>query len=108
MTERRPPVLLVVCLLVTVEAAAFLGLGVAWIADVVRGAATMPAASLFLAAFGAGVALLLLLAAGMVAAPRTTSAIHATPRPRKAAASTVTRRQTTSSTGGRRSVTAGA
>ena len=62
-TERRPPVLLVVCLLVTVEAAAFLGLGVAWIADVVRGAATMPAASLFLAAFGAGVALLLLLAA---------------------------------------------
>ena len=63
MTERRPPVLLVVCLLVTVEAAAFLGLGVAWIADVVRGAATMPAASLFLAAFGAGVALLLLLAA---------------------------------------------
>ena len=63
MTERRPPVLLVVCLLVTVEAAAFLGLGIAWIADVVRGAATMPAASLFLTAFGAGVALLLLLAA---------------------------------------------
>ena len=63
MTDRRPPVLLVVCLLVTVEAAAFLGLGVAWTADVVRGAAAMPAASLFLAAFGAGVALLLLLAA---------------------------------------------
>ena len=63
MTDRRPPVLLVVCLLVTVEAAAFLGLGVAWTVDVVRGAATMPAASLFLAAFGIGVALLLLLAA---------------------------------------------
>jgi hypothetical protein len=62
-TERRPAVLLVVCLLVTVEAAAFLGLAVAWTADVVRGAATMPAASLFLAAFGAGVALFLLLAA---------------------------------------------
>ena len=63
MTDRRPAVLLVVCLLVTLEAAAFLGLAVAWAADVVRGAATMPAASLFLAAFGAGVALLLLLAA---------------------------------------------
>jgi len=62
-TDRRPPVLLVVCLLVTVEAAAFVGLGVAWTADVVRGAATMPGASLFLAAFGVGVALLLLLAA---------------------------------------------
>lgn len=63
MTDRRPRVLLAVCLLVTVEAAAFLGLGVAWTADVVRGAATMPAASLFLAAFGVGVAALLLLAA---------------------------------------------
>jgi hypothetical protein len=62
-TDRRPAVLLVVCLLVLVEAAAFLGLAVAWIVEVVRGAATMPAASLFLAAFGAGVALLLLLAA---------------------------------------------
>lgn len=55
--------LLVVCLLVVLEAAAFLGLAVAWAADVVRGAATMPAASLFLVAFAAGVALLLLLAA---------------------------------------------
>ncbi|WP_146845190.1 hypothetical protein [Cellulomonas terrae] len=63
MTGRPPPVLLVVCLLVTLEAAAFLGLAVAWAADVVRGAATMPAASLFLVAFAAGVALLLLLAA---------------------------------------------
>ncbi|MBO3083814.1 hypothetical protein [Cellulomonas fengjieae] len=62
MTERRP-VLLVVCLLVVLEAAAFLGLAVAWTTDVVRGAATMPAASLFLAAFGFGIALLLLLAA---------------------------------------------
>jgi len=62
-TDRRPPALLIVCLLVTVEAAAFFGLGVAWTADVLRGAATMPAASLFLAAFGIGVALLLLLAA---------------------------------------------
>jgi hypothetical protein len=55
--------LLLVCLLVTLEAAAFLGLGIAWTADVVRGAATMPGASLFLAAFGIGIALLLLLAA---------------------------------------------
>jgi len=62
-TERRPALLLIVCALVTLEAAAFLGLGVAWTADVVRGAATMPAASLFLAAFGVGIAILLLLAA---------------------------------------------
>ena len=63
MTDRRPAVLLVVCLLVIVEAAAFLGLAFAWVTDVLRGGATMPAASLFLAAFGVGVALLLLLAA---------------------------------------------
>ncbi|WP_421740904.1 hypothetical protein [Cellulomonas sp.] len=63
MTDRRPVALLVVCLLVTLEAAAFLGLGVAWTVDVLRGTATMPGASLFLAAFGAGIALLLLLAA---------------------------------------------
>ncbi|WP_315098065.1 hypothetical protein [uncultured Cellulomonas sp.] len=63
MTARRPALLIAVCLLVTVEAAAFLGLGIAWVADVVRGAASMPAASLFLAAFGCGIALLLLLAA---------------------------------------------
>ncbi|NUU16220.1 hypothetical protein HP550_03020 [Cellulomonas humilata] len=63
MTDRRPVALLVVCLLLTLEAAAFLGLGVAWIADVVRGTATMAGASLFLAAFGIGIALLLLLAA---------------------------------------------
>ena len=62
-TDRRPVPLLVVCLLLTLEAAAFLGLGVAWTADVVRGTATMPGASLFLAAFGVGIALLLLLAA---------------------------------------------
>jgi len=62
-TERRPTLLLLVCALVTLEAAAFLGLGVAWTTDVVRGTATMPGASLFLAAFGIGIALLLLLAA---------------------------------------------
>ncbi len=62
-TDRRPALLLAVCLLVTLEAAAFLGLGIAWATDVVRGAATLPAASLFLAAFGVGIALLLLLAA---------------------------------------------
>ena len=62
MTERRPALLLVVCVLMVVEAAAFLGLGVAWTADVLRGVASMPAASLFLAAFGVGIALLLLLA----------------------------------------------
>ena len=63
MIDRRPVPLLVVCLLVTLEAAAFLGLGVAWTVDVLRGTATMPGASLFLAAFGVGIALLLLLAA---------------------------------------------
>lgn len=62
-TERRPALLLVVCVLVTLEAAAFLGLGIAWTADVVRGNATLPGASLFLAAFGVGIALLLLLGA---------------------------------------------
>ncbi|MEZ0449809.1 hypothetical protein [Cellulomonas sp. ICMP 17802] len=63
MTARRPALLLVVCLLVTLEAAAFLGLGIAWTVDVVRGTATLPGASLFLAAFGVGIALLLLLGA---------------------------------------------
>lgn len=62
-TDRRPALLLAVCVLLVVEAAAFLGLGVAWVADVVRGTASMPGASLFLAAFGVGVALFLLLAA---------------------------------------------
>src|SRR6476619_5301588 len=47
-TERRPTLLLLVCALVTLEAAAFLGLGVAWTTDVVRGTATLPGASLFL------------------------------------------------------------
>jgi len=62
-TAPRPALLLVICALVTLEAAAFLGLGIAWTVDVVRGAASMPAASLFLAAFGIGIAVLLLLAA---------------------------------------------
>src|SRR4051794_37604721 len=70
-TERRPTLLLLVCALVTLEAAAFLGLGVAWTTDVVRGTATLPGASLFLAAFGIGIALLLLLAArGLWRGPR--------------------------------------
>ena len=63
MIERRPPVLLLVCVLVVLEAAAFVGLGFAWAADLVRGRAELPGATLFLAVFGVGIGLLLALAA---------------------------------------------
>jgi len=55
----RPPILLAVCCLVVLEAAAFAGLGLAVGAELVRGRATMPGATAFLAACGLGVAALL-------------------------------------------------
>ena len=51
--------LLVVCCLVVLEAAAFAGLGLAVGAELVRGRATMPGATAFLAVCGLGVAALL-------------------------------------------------
>jgi hypothetical protein len=62
-TDRRPPVLLLVCVLVVLEAAAFVGLGSAWAVDLVRGTAQLPGATAFLALFGLGIGLLLGLAA---------------------------------------------
>ena len=59
MTGTRPPVLLVVCCLIVLEAAAFAGLGLAVGAELVRGRATMPGATAFLAVCALGVAALL-------------------------------------------------
>jgi hypothetical protein len=52
-----------VCALVAVEALAFLGLGVAFVVDLTRGNADLPAATVFLALFAVGVAALLGVAA---------------------------------------------
>jgi ABC-type multidrug transport system permease subunit len=51
--------LLVVCLLVLVEALAFVGLGVAWLVDLVRNGAELPGAVVFLVVFCLAVAALL-------------------------------------------------
>lgn len=59
MNPRRPAPLVAVCALTVLEAAAFAGLGVAWLTDVVTGRAQMPGASAFLAVFALGVAALL-------------------------------------------------
>ncbi|WP_019136612.1 DUF2127 domain-containing protein [Cellulomonas massiliensis] len=63
MNPRRPAPLVAVCALAVLEAAAFAGLGVAWLTDVVSGRAQLPGASTFLAVFALGVAALLALAA---------------------------------------------
>lgn len=63
MSPRRPVPLVAICALTLLEAAAFAGLGVAWLTDVVTGRAQLPGASTFLAAFGLGVAVLLALGA---------------------------------------------
>lgn len=59
MTGRRPPVLLAVCCLIVLEAAALAGLGLAVGAELVRGRATMPGVATFLAVCALGVAALL-------------------------------------------------
>lgn len=59
MTDTRPPMLLAVCCLIVLEAAAFAGLGIAVGSELVRGRATMPGATAFLAVCGLGVAALL-------------------------------------------------
>ena len=59
MNGTRPPILLVVCCLVVLEAAAFAGLGLAVGAELVRGRATMPGATAFLALCGLGIGALL-------------------------------------------------
>jgi len=55
----RPALLAVVCLLTLLEAAAAFGLGVAWAADLVRGAAQSVGATTFLVVFALGIAVLL-------------------------------------------------
>ena len=55
--------LLAVCCLVVLEAAAFAGLGLAVGAELLRGRATMPGATAFLAVCGLGIAALLGLSA---------------------------------------------
>ena len=59
MRRSQPTALLVVCLLVLVEAAAMLGLAIAWLIDLLRGNAEIPGALAFLVAFSLGVAVLL-------------------------------------------------
>ncbi|GIG22889.1 hypothetical protein Cch01nite_36130 [Cellulomonas chitinilytica] len=59
MSRSRTAPLVVVCALVAVEAIAFLGLGVAFVVDLTRGNATLPAATVFLALFALAVAALL-------------------------------------------------
>lgn len=51
-----------VCALVLLQSVALVGLAVAWLAGLVRGGSQVPAATLFLAAFAAGVAVVLVLA----------------------------------------------
>ncbi|NMR19153.1 hypothetical protein HIR71_02775 [Cellulomonas fimi] len=56
---RPPGALAAVALLVIVQAAALVGLGIAWLVDLVRGAAELPAATVFLVVFALGVAAVL-------------------------------------------------
>ncbi|UJP41817.1 hypothetical protein F1D97_14830 [Cellulomonas palmilytica] len=55
--------LAVVCLLTLLEAAAAVGLSVAWVSDLVRGVSVRPAATVFLVVFGLTVALVLVASA---------------------------------------------
>ncbi len=55
----RPAALVVVCLLTLLEAAAAVGLAVAWGADLVRGISVRPAATVFLIVFGLAIAFVL-------------------------------------------------
>ncbi|WP_232514716.1 hypothetical protein [Cellulomonas sp. PSBB021] len=55
----RPPLLAVLCLLTLLEAAAAVGLAVAWVVDLVSGVSVRPAATVFLVVFGLAVALVL-------------------------------------------------
>lgn len=55
----RPVALAVVCLVTLLEAAAAVGLAVAWASDLVRGVSVRPAATVFLIVCGLGVALVL-------------------------------------------------
>lgn len=59
----RPAVLGLLCLVVLVQAAVLIGLGGAWVRDLVSGASEVPGATLFLIAFALGIAALLIAAA---------------------------------------------
>ncbi|MDM7831785.1 hypothetical protein [Cellulomonas edaphi] len=63
MEDRRPPLLVAVCLLVLVEALAFVGLAIAWLVDLLRGDVEIPGAVVFLVVFALGIAALLAAAA---------------------------------------------
>jgi len=59
----RPAVLAALCLVVLVQAAVLVGLGGAWVRDLVSGASEIPGATLFLIAFALGIAALLIASA---------------------------------------------
>jgi len=59
----RPAVLAAICLAVLVQAAVLIGLGGAWVRDLVSGASEIPGATLFLLAFAWGIAALLIASA---------------------------------------------
>jgi len=53
----------VLCLLVVLQAGALVGMAVAWLTDLVRGASRLPGATVFLVVFALGLAAVLVLAA---------------------------------------------
>ena len=59
----RPALLAVLCLVILVQAAVLVGLGGAWLKDLVTGASQLPGATVFLVAFALGIAALLIAAA---------------------------------------------
>ncbi|HEY5516093.1 MAG TPA: hypothetical protein VIK12_07795 [Pengzhenrongella sp.] len=58
----RPAVLAVVCLAVLVQASLLIGLGIAWVTDLLRGASQVPGATVFLVLFAVGAAAVLIAA----------------------------------------------
>ncbi|GEL95205.1 hypothetical protein [Cellulomonas composti] len=61
--RRRPALLALVCLLILLESAMLVGLGVAWFVDLVTGGVQSPGATAFLAVFVLGIGALLVAAA---------------------------------------------
>ena len=59
----RPTVLAALCLIVLVQAAVLIGLGSAWVRDLLSGTSEMSGATLFLIAFALGIAALLIASA---------------------------------------------
>jgi len=60
LARSRPAALAAVCLVVLVQGALLLGLGVAWVTDLMRGASQLPGATAFLVLFALGIAAVLI------------------------------------------------